>query len=106
MDLNELLLAGVTLIVAWVLGYISKKSKFVSNNIIPIQNIVVGLVFALIEWVITKDFKVSIALAGLTAGGAYDILHNLRKLKYENEFELENMENEIEHEEEFEEGEE
>lgn len=85
MNLNELLLAGITLIVTWVLGYFSKKSKFISNNIIPIQNIAVGFIFALIEWIITKDFKVSIALAGLTAGGAYDILHNLRKLKYENE---------------------
>ena len=85
MDLNEILLSGVTLIVTWVLGYFSKKNKFVSNNIIPLQNIAVGLIIACVEWVITKDFKVSIALAGLTAGGAYDILHNLRKLKYEKE---------------------
>ncbi len=93
MNLNELILAVVTLIVTWILGYISKKSKFVNNNIIPIQNIIIGLAFAGIEWCITKDFKVSVALAGLTAGGAYDILHNLRKLKYENEtFEIEDEE--------------
>ena len=93
MNINELLLSGITLVITWVLGYFAKKSKFVNNNIIPIQNIAIGLVFALIEWIITKDFKLSIALAGLTAGGAYDILHNLRKLKYENEtFEIEDEE--------------
>lgn len=83
MDLNEILLSGVTLIVTWVLGYFSKKSNFVSNNIIPLQNIAIGLIIACVEWFITKDFKVSVALAGLTAGGAYDILHNLSKLKGE-----------------------
>ena len=81
MDLNEILLSGVTLVVTWVLGYFSKKSKFVSNNIIPLQNIAIGLIIACVEWFITKDFKVSIALAGLTAGGAYDILKKKKKLK-------------------------
>lgn len=83
MDLNEILLSGVTLVVTWVLGYFSKKSKFVSNNIIPIQNVLVGLIMAGIDWLITKDFKVSIALSGLVAGGSYDIIHNLSKIKLE-----------------------
>ena len=59
MNLNELILAGVTLFVTWVLGYFSKKSKFISNNIIPLQNIAIGLIFAGVEWCITKDFKLS-----------------------------------------------
>ena len=53
MDLNEILLSGVTLVVTWVLGYFSKKSKFVSNNIIPLQNIAIGLIIACVEWFIT-----------------------------------------------------
>ena len=71
---------GVTIIVTWVLGFLSKKSKFVNNNLIPVQNILIGVVVAIIEWIITKDFKVAIALSGVLAGGTYDIIHNLDKM--------------------------
>lgn len=70
----------VTIIVTWILGIVSKKSKFINNNLIPIQNILIGVVVAVIEWIITKDFKVAIALSGLFAGGVYDIIHNLDKM--------------------------
>ena len=70
----------VTIIVTWILGIVSKKSKFINNNLIPVQNILIGVVVAIIEWIITKDFKVAIALSGILAGGSYDILHNLDKM--------------------------
>ena len=70
----------VTIIVTWILGLVSKKSKFINNNLIPIQNILIGVVVAIIEWIITKDFKVAIALSGVIAGGTYDIIHNLDKM--------------------------
>lgn len=70
----------VTIIVTWILGIVSKKSKFINNNLIPVQNILIGVVVAIIEWIITKDFKVAIALSGLFAGGVYDIVHNLDKM--------------------------
>lgn len=70
----------VTIILTWILGIFAKKSKFISNNLIPIQNILIGVTVAIIEWIITKDFKVAIALSGLLAGGAYDIFHNLEKM--------------------------
>lgn len=70
----------VTIIVTWILGIVSKKSKFINNNLIPVQNILIGVVVAIIEWIITKDFKVAIALSGLFAGGVYDIIHNLDKM--------------------------
>ena len=70
----------VTIIVTWILGIVSKKSKFINNNLIPIQNILIGVVVAIIEWIITKDFKVAIALSGILAGGTYDIIHNLDKM--------------------------
>lgn len=79
MELTEILTI-VTIIVTWVLGFLSKKSKFVNNNLIPVQNIVIGVVVAIIEWIITKDFKVAIALSGVLAGGTYDIIHNLDKM--------------------------
>ena len=70
----------VTIIVTWILGIVSKKSKFINNNLIPVQNILIGVVVAVIEWIITKDFKVAIALSGVIAGGTYDIIHNLDKM--------------------------
>ena len=79
MELTEILTI-VTIIVTWVLGFLSKKSKFINNNLIPIQNILIGVVVAIIEWIITKDFKVAIALSGLFAGGVYDVINNLDKM--------------------------
>lgn len=76
MELTQLL-TMVTIIVTWVLGVLSKKSTWISNNLIPVQNLIVGGVVAIIEWIITKDFSVAIALSGLIAGGSYDIFHNI-----------------------------
>lgn len=76
MELTQII-TMVTILVTWVLGFLSKKSTWVSNNLIPVQNIIIGLVVALIEWVITKDFSAALALSGLFAGGAYDVVHNL-----------------------------
>ena len=70
----------VTIIVTYLLGILAKKSTFINNKLIPIQNILIGLIVAIIEWIITKDFKVAIALSGVLAGGLYDIPNNLRKL--------------------------
>ena len=81
MELTQIITV-VTVILTWILGIFAKKSKFISNNLIPIQNILIGLTVAIIEWVITKDFKVAIALSGLLASGTYDIAHNLKKLIY------------------------
>lgn len=71
----------VTFVVALILGVIAKKVNFVDNKLIPIQNLVVGLIVAIIEWIITKDFSTAIALSGVLAGGTYDIIHNLDKLR-------------------------
>lgn len=79
MELTEILTL-VTIIVTWVLGALSKKSTFVKNELIPLQNILVGLIVALIEWAITKDFSTAIALSGVLAGGTYDIFHNIEKI--------------------------
>ena len=70
----------VMFFVTWILGIVSKKSKFINNNLIPVQNILIGVVVAIIEWIITRDFKVAIALSGVLAGGTYDIIHNLDKM--------------------------
>ena len=79
MDLTQIITI-VTIIATWVLGIVAKKSKWINNNLIPVQNIIIGLIVAVIEWVITKDFSTAIALSGLIAGGSYDIFHNLEKI--------------------------
>ena len=79
MELSTLI-SLVTILVAWLLGYISKRSIWVNNRIIPIQNILIGLIVAIVEWIVTKDFKVAIALSGIIAGGTYDVFHNLEKI--------------------------
>lgn len=74
------LISLVTFIVTLILGIISKKSSFIRNELIPIQNILVGLIVAVIEWIITKDFNTAIMVSGILAGGTYDIFHNLEKI--------------------------
>ena len=74
------IVAFVTFIVTFILGLFSKKSTFIRNELIPIQNILVGVIVAIIEWIITKDFNTAIAISGIVAGGTYDIFHNLEKI--------------------------
>ena len=70
----------VTFAVTLILGVLAKKSTFINNKTIPIQNILIGVIVAIIEWIITKDFNSAIAFSGVVAGGTYDIFHNLKKL--------------------------
>lgn len=77
----ETIMQLVTVLVTLILGVISKKSKFINNNLIPVQNIVIGLVMALIQWIMTNDISLAIALSGLCAGGTYDFIKNLNQLR-------------------------
>ena len=77
----EYLISLITVIVTLVLGIVSKKSPKIKNNLIPIQNLLIGVIVAIVEWILTKDFNTAIALSGLIAGGTYDIVHNLQKIK-------------------------
>lgn len=79
MELSTLV-SLVTIIVTWVLGILAKKSTFINNKLIPIQNILIGVIVAGIEWIVTKDFSTAIALSGIIAGGSYDVFHNLEKI--------------------------
>ena len=74
------LISFVTFFVTLILGFFSKKSNFIRNEMIPIQNILIGLIVAVIEWIITKNFKSAILVSGILAGGTYDIFHNLEKI--------------------------
>ena len=74
------LISFVTFFVTLILGFFSKKSKFIKNEMIPLGNLLIGLIVAIIEWIITKDFENAILVSGLLAGGTYDIFHNLEKI--------------------------
>lgn len=80
MDITTII-SLVTMVVTWILGILSKKCTFIKDELIPIQNILIGLIVAIIEWIITKDFNTAIALSGVIAGGTYDIAHNLNKIR-------------------------
>jgi len=71
---------SVVTFVTLILGELGKKFNLIKKNMIPIQNICVGIIIACIEFIFTKDFKMAIMLSGLVAGGTYDIIHNLNKI--------------------------
>lgn len=77
----EAIIILVTMVVTFFCGLIAKKVSWFNTNLIPIQNIMIGVIVAAIEWIITKDFSTAIAVSGLIAGGIYDIGHNLQKMK-------------------------
>ncbi len=74
------LISVVTFFATLILGYFSKKSSFIKNEMIPLQNLLVGVIVTVIEWIITKDIETSIMISGILAGGTYDIFHNLEKI--------------------------
>ena len=77
----EAIIMLVTMVVTFFFVLIAKKVSWFNTNLIPIQNILIGVIVAVIEWIITKDFSTAIAVSGLIAGGIYDIGHNLQKMK-------------------------
>ena len=79
MDL-EVLVTLVTAVVTFICGIIAKKNEKFNNHLIPIQNVIIGLTVAVIEWIITKDFSTAIMASGVLAGGSYDVVHNLKKI--------------------------
>ena len=78
--MENLILYVVTLIVTWLMGIFAKKSKYISTHLIPVQNLLIGIVVTLIYWAISKDFEAALLVTGSLAGGLYDIAHNLQKL--------------------------
>ncbi len=76
----ELIITLITMIVTWILGALSKKSIYINNNLIIIQNIVIGLCASLVYFVITKDFNLAITMSGVFAETGYNLIHNVEKL--------------------------
>ncbi len=70
----------ITVIVTFVCGLISKQHPKFNNKLIPVQNLLIGTIAALINFIMTKDFNASLVVSGLMTGGAYDFVKNLKEL--------------------------
>ena len=78
--MDQVILYAVTMIVTWLLGILAKRYKYIDVNLIPLQNLFIGVLVMGAEWLITKDINAALAMSGLMAGGAYDLVHNFNKL--------------------------
>ncbi len=76
----EIILSVVVIVVTFILGLVAKKVTWISNNLIPLQNLVIDVIMALIYFFITKDISIAIVSAGIMTGGAYDLVKNLKEL--------------------------
>lgn len=76
-ELSTELFCTISLLVSSLLARLSKKNPMFDNYFIPVQNLLIGVLMALVEWMITKDFKLAVAVSGIMAGGVYDVFHNL-----------------------------
>ena len=82
----ETIITFVTMVITWILGSLSKKSQYINNNLILIQNILVGIISAVLYYIITKDFSMTITMSGVLAETGYNLFHNIEKLiKYKKE---------------------
>lgn len=77
---TELIITLLTVTLTWVLGFLSKRCPYINNNLIIIQNIVIGLCVSIFYFAITKDFNLAITLSGLFAETGYNLIHNIEKL--------------------------
>lgn len=69
----------VSTLIVILLGQLSKKYEFVNKNLLPIQNNIIAMIIALIEYAFTKDFNTLTVASGLFASGVYDIVHGTTK---------------------------
>ena len=76
----EIILSVVVIVVTFILGLVAKKVTWISNILILLQNLVIGVIMALIYFFITKDISIAIVSAGIMTGGAYDLVKNLKEL--------------------------
>ena len=77
---NELIITTLTMTLTWILGFIAKRCPYVNNNLIIIQNIVIGLVVSIFYFIVTKDISLAISLSGVFADSGYNLIHNIEKL--------------------------
>ena len=86
MELESILLI-TTVIMSFILGKLAKRVKFVNYNIIPLQNLIIGIIAAAIYYAYTKDFNLAIASIGLSCGGTHAIIKDIKNTNAQKEAE-------------------
>ena len=76
----DVIIAVITVLATYVLGLLSKKSKYISNNLIAVQNIVIGIIATVLYYILTGNFSMVIASSSPIAAVLYDAKHGLEKL--------------------------
>lgn len=76
----EVIMSLVTIIVSIILSIIAKKVSWITNHIIPLQNLIIGIVISVIYYIMTNNISIAVASAGLLVGGTYDLVKNLNEL--------------------------
>lgn len=76
----QYIVAIATFLISLILGEIAKKLNQDIKRYLPIQNLLIGVIVCVVEYILTKDFSLAIMMSGLTAGGTYDIISNINKL--------------------------
>ena len=69
-----------TIIATLIIGELTKKFTDLKSNQIPLQNITIGVIVCLIEYAITRDINVAVAMSGIISGGTYDVGKSLKQL--------------------------
>lgn len=77
---SEMIMTITTMVVSLVLSAIAAKVPWISNNLIPIQNLIIGIILSVIYYIMTKNFSIAIASAGIIVGGTYDLIKNTKLL--------------------------
>lgn len=80
MTLEQIIIV-VTPVVSFIFGTLAKKFGWLESKYIPIQNLIIGVVVAVLYYFLIDNSDiinaVIIAFSGLIAGGTYD-LHKLK----------------------------
>lgn len=76
----EIIMGLITIVVSTILSAIAKKVSWISNNIIPLQNLIIGVIMSIIYYIMTKNISIAVASTGLLVGGAYDLVKNINEL--------------------------
>ena len=79
MEINTII-SLVTMIVTFICGLIAKRVKWFNNKLIPMQNLIIGVIAGGIYYYMTRDIDLVIMTVGLGTGGAYDLGKNLISL--------------------------
>lgn len=69
-----------TIIATLIIGQLTKKFTNLQSKQIPLQNIAIGVIVCIIEFAITKDINVAVAISGLISGGTYDVGKSIKQL--------------------------